>query len=520
MKSSQLIKYYWRKHSPIFIWQISGNSPKQPFNRPLDPWKGDKQTGEKVFRTHPYKISNNYWHSFEWLRDLREISDKQARVRSRDLCLEWAKQNSEWDPISWGTEIMGKRLSNILLCYGAFADTAEINFQEALIKQFASQVRCLELDLQNLPPNQNRINTLLGIIAGRVCLTPLISEIESIVNIIYDDVNKLLNSNGMHISRQPEFHFQLLKIIIEVRALILSSPNSLNKINPIIKKMTECAKLFCHGDGSIGKFNGGSILAKENINQIIKKAEVPYKISNSITEDGYARLNSKQSTILFDCGSPQKNWSDWHAGTLSFELSYGKQLIVVNSGSLKNDTNWKIALRGTAAHSTLSIDRKNSSNLKTNENNQRIANIIENNFEKTDAGFEADATHDGYFLSHGTFHKRKIFLDKSGDTVLGKDKLIYSGAPGAIPIEGKIRFHLSPDIKAGKVFSGDILLKPKSGLGWTFKSKSNNISIEDSIYVKDLKIIKCQQIIIRLTLTSLRSRGTILSEWGFFKNNK
>jgi len=63
-----------------------------------------------------------------------------------------------------------------------------------------------------------------------------------------------------------------------------------------------------------------------------------------------------------DCGSPPKEKT--HAGSLSFEFSYFGEKLVVNSGSpVVNDKKWIEAMRSTAAHSTVSIDDVNSSDI-------------------------------------------------------------------------------------------------------------------------------------------------------------
>ena len=63
-----------------------------------------------------------------------------------------------------------------------------------------------------------------------------------------------------------------------------------------------------------------------------------------------------------DCGklTPEKT----HASSLSFEFSHGSEKIVVNCGSpFINNKKLSEALRSTAAHSTISIDDINSSDI-------------------------------------------------------------------------------------------------------------------------------------------------------------
>ena len=155
------IKNMWRKKSPIFKWRISGSYPKEPQIRPIDPWKGSLVNGEKSFLTHPKFISDAYWNSFQWLRDLRELPNEKSGIKSRDLIKEWHKKNNDWDEISWSPLMISKRLSNILFCYGTFADSADLNFQEELMKHFATQARCLELDFYEGIKSSDILNSFI-----------------------------------------------------------------------------------------------------------------------------------------------------------------------------------------------------------------------------------------------------------------------------------------------------------------------------------------------------------------------
>ena len=102
---------------------------------------------------------------------IREIANEKARIISRNLVDEWHLQNSNWDDKTWSPRLIGNRLSNILFCYGTFADTADNEFQNRLMKQFASQARYLELEWKNFENHSDRLYALLGLMSGRVCLT-------------------------------------------------------------------------------------------------------------------------------------------------------------------------------------------------------------------------------------------------------------------------------------------------------------------------------------------------------------
>ena len=513
-------KNFWRKNSPIFKWKISGINPESPLLRPIDPWKGSLSNGEKSFISHPKIISNEYWHSFEWLRDLREVPNERARIRCRDLFNEWQSTNHEWDGRTWTTELLGKRLSNILFCYGTFADTAQTDFQEKLMHSFAAQARCLELDWKKINNYKEKMYALLGMMAGRICLTTVKEEIDDIIEKVIEETDNISNVDGMHISRKPHIHFEILKIIIEIQYLGKSSSIQYReKYDQIINKVTSCSKMLQNTDGSVVNFNGGSKFSKDLISQLISKSSSTIKPYNGITNDGFARMNLKSTSIFFDAGNPNNNSENWHAGTLAFELSYRKNLIVVNNGFMETETKWTKALRGTSAHSTISIDGKNSSNLDSYKNEGRIARTTNKIFKRTKDGFFASALHNGYFVSHGIYHKREIMLHDHGNKITGRDELIYSGAPGTIPLEAELRFHLSPYLKPAMVLSGDILLRLKNGSGWSFKTNGNSVSLQESIFVNQLNILKSKQIYINLSLKNLRSSGNKVIQWEFYKNS-
>ena len=122
------------------------------------------------------------------MRDLRELKNENARLKSRELYQKWIDENSKWSPESWTPYLTSKRLSNTILCYGSFADTGGNDFQDSLLKIFANQARCLELDLRLISSGHNKISALVGIIAGRVCLTPVKSEIVKAIRLIIDEI--------------------------------------------------------------------------------------------------------------------------------------------------------------------------------------------------------------------------------------------------------------------------------------------------------------------------------------------
>ena len=516
MSKVSIIKKIWRKNSPIFLWQISGIFPSNPFFKPTDPWIGNKARGKTLFLNHPLSISEEYWNNFDWLRDLKESENYNYRKRGRELYLDWISKNYKWNENSWSPTILSNRLTNILLCYKNFAETADDDFQDNLMNHFARQSRCLEIDCEMIKNIQEKFICLCGLLAGRIGLTEIEDEIKIILEKVTQNSELLINRDGMHVSRQPQKHFQVLKKLIEVRNLSSNFKSSYGeKLNSIINKMILSGKIIRHSNGLIADFNNGCNYESFLIDQIFNKFKSS-SILNKFSEDGYINVKSKNSNFIFDCGPPETNWVNFHSGTLSFEFCYAKQMIIINCGSIINDEKWTNSLKGTSAHSTINIDNFNSTSVV--ENNNRIANIIKKSAGKTESGFFVEASHDGYSKSHGIMHQRRLEINNNGNSLNGIDNLIYMDGFSKIPLEANVCFHLSPKIKVSKVLGGDVLLRLPNKEGWFFRTNLNMVYLENSVKVENLNIQKTKQIIVTIPLLDLKNRGSKSFEWKLFKN--
>ena len=126
----------------------------------------------------------------------------------------------------------------------------------------------------------------------------------------------------------------------------------------------------------------------------------------------------------------------------------------------------------------------------------------------------AEAKHNGYEKSHGLIHQRRVFLATGGNDLRGEDTLLYTGAPGLIPDQATIRFHLHPKIKASLSMGGDVILRLPSGSSpWHFKASGAEISIEDSVVLGQDGLEKCLQITLNMPLSTIRQDYNKTVKW-------
>jgi len=130
-----------------------------------------------------------------------------------------------------------------------------------------------------------------------------------------------------------------------------------------------------------------------------------------------------------------------HADTLSFELSFGGQRVVGNSGtSLYEEGGVRSWERSTAAHSTVTVDDEDSSEVWASFRVARRARPLGLTHEESAGILRAACAHDGYRrLAGSPIHHRALELTPGAfqweDELLGHGRHFVSG-----------RIPLHPDI--------------------------------------------------------------------------
>src|SRR5690606_484622 len=128
---------------------------------------------------------------------------------------------------------------------------------------------------------------------------------------------------------------------------------------------------------------------------------------------GYQRLKAGRTVVIMDTGRPADGLlsRDCHAGPLSFELSAGRERLVVNCGSgTGHGEAWTQAARRTAAQSTLQVEGADSAEIlpdgRFGRGPQRVS--VERNAD-ADGNTWLDAEHDGYRSLFAVLHRRRLY---------------------------------------------------------------------------------------------------------------
>jgi uncharacterized heparinase superfamily protein len=255
-------------------------------------------------------------------------------------------------------------------------------------------------------------------------------------------------------------------------------------------------RLFRHGDGGLALFNGTREESSALLDLVLTQGQARGRAALELPETGFQRLQAGRSLVIMDTGAPPTSRAGIfglgglptgadrfsHAGTLSFEMSVGRDRLIVNCGAAPaGEEAWRDALRATAAHSTLVLSDTNSSELRLEGLGRKPEKVDAERQEATGAQW-LEVSHDGWRSAFNAVHRRRLYLAESGDDLRGEDVLeIPPDMPVPIFV---VRFHLHPAVIANLLQDESaVLLRLPSGAGWKLRAKGARVALEDSIYL-------------------------------------
>jgi uncharacterized heparinase superfamily protein len=230
------------------------------------------------------------------------------------------------------------------------------------------------------------------------------------------------------------------------------------------QKMLVAHKALIHPDGQISFFNDAAfeiatsddqlnvyaqslgIQLASNLANIERQNTIDLSLSH-LTGAGYVRLEGPNACAFLDVGAigPDYLPGHAHADSLSFELSVFNQRVIVNGGtSSYSDQDIRAYERSTAAHSTVEINKKNSSEVWGQFRVAKRAYPQDVVVEKVDDTFRVSCSHDGYTrMATPAIHTRLWQMGKN--TLSIADKVHVE--QGATPASATARFILHPSIQ-------------------------------------------------------------------------
>ena len=437
-------------------------------------------------------------HGFDWLRDMRAVGTEAARIQARNCVASWIAANPKWHPLTWRPDVLSSRLCNWLTHAEFISAGADAAFASMFLDNTARQVKHLRRVARFMPDGLDRMLVTKARVYAALCLPGGARYAPRLVKMVAAMCERQILPDGGHIERSPRAQLTALRHLIDLRTVLQASnidvPESLQLA---IDRAAPMLRFYRHGDGGLALFNGSNEGEAWLVDVVLTKAESRGKPLSSAPHTGFERFLANRTLVIADSGAPSPVGKGAHAGTLSFEMSVGKQRIVVNCGAYAGrDEQWKLAQRSTAAHSTMIVDDRNSTEIRSDGTiGERPAHVTAERLEA-----------DGNAGALGLIHRRRIYVNASGTDVRGEDTLEGTGEH-----RFAIRFHLHPSVKASLVKDGgSVLLRLPDKSGWRMRCSGGVASLQESIYLGDgHESRRSEQIVI----SGAASRGAAQVKW-------
>ena len=525
---------------------LMGRAPTLLRALPPDPWPGDADHGRSLLngeftfagRTAPIVIraaeppaadsdtaepadtqptitwspaeTDHAWqgalHSFAWLKDMRIVGGEPPRLWARALVEDWIDQHGRWSPLAWRSDILATRLCAWLTMADFLLEGADDAFAARFYDSLARQARHLRRAVPGAMTGSRLLSAIKGLVYAAACLPSAPKHLARAIALLSREASAQVLGDGGHVERSPSRQLSVLRDLIDIRATLeVAQVEIPGALQTAIDKMAPMLRFFRHGDGGLALFNDSIENESWLIDLVLTQSDSTGKPLTSAPHSAFERVVANRTLLLVDVGAPPPAEYDAHcfAGTLSFEMSVGKERLIVNGGtSLSGSPDWRRAMQSTLAHSTLTIADANSSDIFDDgglfkPTDAPVGRVIGRRPERVacrrdeaDGAVWLEGSHDGYLKPFGLIHRRRLYLSPNGDDLRGEDLLMLPTGSGQVKpaILGKpvtLRFHLHPTVRASMVQDGTAILLRQAGTGWRFRSAggTHHPALEESIYL-------------------------------------
>lgn len=495
-----MIFRYWRTIRHLKLEQIYGralfrlNRPK-PDLRPPPPRRSIVGTWVQPAQPSPSLIGKGNFHLLNESGDLERIGWNgpersklwrynqhyfedliaQDAVERRDwheaLILSWLAENPPGHGDGWAPYPIAARMVNWIKWL-----LAGNELPTEAIQSLAVQARWLSARLERHLGGNHLFTNAKGLIfAGFFFEGPeSCAWREKGFALLDREFREQVLPDGGHFELSPMYHAITVVDLLDLVNLMdtfggatsASEGQLLSEWRGRLPSMLRWLEAMTHPDGELSFFNDSAFGIAPRLIEIAGYAqrlsiETGHRFG-SITwlkDSGYIRLSSGPSIVLADVAAVGPDYlpGHAHADTLSFELSLHRRRIIVNSGTSEYAGPERLRQRGTPAHSTVTVDGCDSSEVWSSFRVGRRARVRRVQVQSQVSTLVAEGEHNGYrYLLGSPVHRRTWQLKESG--LLVRDSLEGAGRHNVEAL-----FHLAPGLRAGLCTDKRIVVQSEDG---------------------------------------------------------
>lgn len=261
-------------------------------------------------------------------------------------------------------------------------------------------------------------------------------------------------------------------------------PDIRNEAASRVPAMLDWLQNMSHPDGAIAFFNDSAFGISPSNEELFALAErlgmkpsVKKSSSVFLKSSGYARLEFGPIVVIVDLAAVGPDYlpGHAHADTLSCEISAFGQRVIVNSGTSEYGSSpERDRQRSTAAHSTVTVDNRDSSEVWGAFRVARRARVAHREVYLSDKICTVSASHDGYTrLPDGPVHKREWRLENEG--------LLICDTLSTKSHEAVARYIIHPDVNID-IVENVVTLELPSGQKLNVNPQGGDVRIEPTTW--------------------------------------
>jgi len=287
------------------------------------------------------------------------------------------------------------------------------------------------------------------------------------LKILKEELSEQFLEDGAHFELSPMYHSLAMEDLLDLYQLTRSLPSSFP--NQEIQEKFQIGMNWLHymsySSGDLAHFNDcANDIAPtiSELNELGQRVGLNWALNSDIKfnyfkDSGFVVLKNETVHLIADIGDigPDYLPGHAHADSLSFELAINGQRVIVNSGTGEYGlSEERLRQRSTAAHSTIELDGKSSSEVWSGFRVAQRARIAEVEIIEEDKKLEFAAVHDGYKrIKSKPLHKRNWKLNDSSIEIID----MVSGSGNSV----QLRYYIHPDIQV-EIHNDGVLLRANS----------------------------------------------------------
>ena len=462
------------------------------------------QLEDKVIWDHSLKNIENCedLHGFTWLDDLAARGDNAAIEIAQKWIFSWIEKYGSGSGAGWTPNLTGRRLVRLI-------HHEEIILHELPEKKISTYFRFIYKQANFLSKRfykTNEINMNFEAIVGLIYCGLYVEGFDSFITVATEYLSRecrdKIDEDGGILSRNPEELLEIFTYLVWI-AHGLHDANwtpsqahidAINRIAPTLRHLRHTNGDLCRFNGSLGKYSG-------ELDRYLFLSGNKKK-TTKILKMGYARLEGGRTSIIQDAGTLpnlfQSNLA--HASVLGFELTHGRQPLIVNCGSGANfGRDWCKAGRATQSHSTFCIKGQSSAKLtRSLSYNSKLTDFLSQgptevvtNKSKVTGGTELTVSHDAYASKFFVNLEIKLELSDNGEILIGNDQIAListrdrSKEISSDDLEYEVRFQFHPEVTVQILDNDVVKINSKYAGAWILEALNLTPSIQPSYYFSE-----------------------------------